>query len=538
MCLKVHGPWPMPVETAAVCQNLLPENSPYRLIGERLFDEFPERAYADLYSPEGKPAVSPVILAFVTVFQFLEKLADRPAAEGIRVRLDWKYALHLPLTYAGFDFSVLSEFRQRLLNHEAEGRVFETLVQAFRAQGLIKSRGIQRTDSVAILTKVRELSRLELVVETLRLAVRAMVNAAPDWSQSELPPSWEEHYASRFILQRHPETEKRDYEARIGADGQWLLNRLAQPDTPAVLRDLPAVHVLRTVWQQHFQTVGGQIVYRVADHYDGHAQIQTPHDPEARYSRKREFAWIGGKVQVTETDDEDHPHLITDIHATCSSHTDYEALPTIQARLQQRGCLPAQQYVDSAYVSGPNLATSSQKQIDLVGPVPTVISHQAKLPEGITTDQFAIDVARQQATCPAGRCVGAYAGWPGKLRFCFPPDVCLACALHARCCIGRGGRTVTVSPSYPLLQEARRRQTMETFKQVYRLHRSGVEGCLSALVRGQGLRVSRYVGNRKRQLQAVFTGAAANVKRAAHWLAGERPQRHHRPWNLATRATG
>jgi len=538
MCLKVHSPWPMPEDTAAVCQPLLPENNPYRLIGERLLDQFSEQAYADLYAPEGKPAVSPVILAFVTVFQFLEKLTDRPAAEGVRVRLDWKYALHLPLSYAGFDFSVLSEFRQRLLTHEAEGRVFETLVQAFRAQGLIKSRGVQRTDSVAILTKVRDLSRLELVVETLRLAVQAMVKAAPDWSQRELPPSWEARYAPRFILQRHTETEKQDYEARIGAEGQWLLNRLAQLDTPEAVRDLPAVQVLRTVWQQHFQAVNGQIRYTPTGHYDGHTQIQTPHDPDARYSRKRGFAWIGGKVQVTETDDVDYPHLITDIQATCSADTDYRALPAVQDRLHQRECLPAQQYVDSAYVSGPNLVASGQKEIDLVGPVPTVISHQTKLPEGITTEQFVIDVASQQATCPVGLCVSSYGGRPGKLRFRFPKDLCLACALHDRCCMGQGGRTVTVSPSYPLLQEARRRQTTDTFKQAYRHHRSGVEGCLSALVRGQGLRLSRYIGHRKRQLQALFTGAAANVKRAARWLAGDRPRRYHRPWNLVPAPTG
>jgi transposase len=537
MCLKVHSPWPMPGDTAGVCQALLSENNPYRLIGERLFNQFSEQAYADLYAPEGKPAVSPVILAFVTVFQFLEKLPDRAAAEGVRVRLDWKYALHLPLSYVGFDFSVLSEFRQRLLSHEAEGRVFETLVQAFRAQGLIKSRGIQRTDSVAMLTKVRDLSRLELVVETLRLAVQAVVKAAPAWSQRDLPPSWEERYAPRFILQRHTETEKQDYEARIGADGQWLLDRLAQPDPPEAVCDLPAIQLLRTVWQQHFQAVNGQIRYTPPGHYDGHTQIQTPHDPDARYSRKREFAWIGGKVQVTETDDENHPHLITDIRATCSSYTDYEALPRIQDRLQQRECLPAQHYVDSAYVSGPNLAASGQKKIDLVGPVPTVISHQAKLPEGITTEQFTIDVASQQATCPAGICIGASAGRPGKLRFLFPKALCLACALHDRCCLGHGGRTVTVSPSYPWLQAARRRQTTDAFKQAYRHHRSGVEGCLSALVRGHGLRASRYIGNRKRQLQALFTGAAANLKRAAHWLAGDRPRRYHRTWHLATPET-
>jgi transposase len=189
MCLKARPPWPMPAETAAVGKAILKEDSPYRLIGDRLFDRYSEYDYADLYSAEGKPGISPVILAFVSVFQFMERLPDRQAAESLRMRMDWKYALHLPLAYEGFDYSVLSEFRDRLLEHQAEGQVFEQLVQEFRSMGLIKERGRQRTDSIAMLMKVRRLSRLELVVETLRLAVGAILKADRSWGEALIPPS-------------------------------------------------------------------------------------------------------------------------------------------------------------------------------------------------------------------------------------------------------------------------------------------------------------------------------------------------------------
>ncbi len=187
MCLKAQRPWPMPTETAAVGAAVLKEDSPYRLTGDKLFDQLSDVDFADLYSAEGKPGISPVILAFVTVFQFMEKLPDRQAAEAMRMRLDWKYALHLPLTYAGFDYSVLSGFRDRLLAHEAEGRVFEKLVSEFRALGLIKERGRQRTDSLAMLTNVRRLSRLELVVETLRVTVGAILKADRAWGERVIP---------------------------------------------------------------------------------------------------------------------------------------------------------------------------------------------------------------------------------------------------------------------------------------------------------------------------------------------------------------
>jgi transposase len=511
MCLKVQEPWPMPPETERIGKAILKEDSPYRLIGEELFEKFHEQDYADLYSPEGKPGLSPVILAFVTVFQFMEKLPDRQAAESLRMRMDWKYALRLPLAYEGFDYSVLSEFR---------------------AMGLIQERGRARTDSMAMLMSVRRLSRLELVVETLRLAVGASLKAKREWAEQVIPPSWEERYGERFVLQRHKREEWEEHDKHVGEDGRWFLERVEGAGAPAEISSLPEVQVLKTVWAQQFREAQGKIVYQAGTSYDGHTQIQTPHDPQARYSRKRIQEWVGGKVQVTETEAEGYPHLITDIAGTCSSQTDYEALPEILQRLEDRECLPGTQYVDSGYMSGPNLAASRKKKIDLFGPACPVVSNQSKLPNGITTSQFEIDVEKQTATCPAGFCVEPNYGWKGKIRFHFPDEVCAGCSLRERCCTGKGGRTICVGLTYPLLQEARQRQKTEAFKEEYHQHRSGVEGCLSALARGNGLRVSRYTGNRKRHLQAVFSGSAANLKRVAHWLAGERPQRYHQPWGL------
>ena len=97
ICLKIQTPWPMPEETGRIGKRILEEHDPYRLIGDRLFEKWREEEFADLYSREGRPGYSPVILAFVSIFQFMERLADRQAAQALRMRLDWKYALHLPL---------------------------------------------------------------------------------------------------------------------------------------------------------------------------------------------------------------------------------------------------------------------------------------------------------------------------------------------------------------------------------------------------------------------------------------------------------
>ena len=153
-----------------------------------MYAKYRDEDFADLYPAEGQPGLSPVDLAFVTAFQYMEDIADRAAAEAVRMRLDWKYALHLPLEYAGFNFSVLSEYRARLVSHQAEGRVFEALLKDLEGLGLLKRRGRQRTDSLAVLTRVRELTRLELVVETLRVALQALLAVDPEWTRATARP--------------------------------------------------------------------------------------------------------------------------------------------------------------------------------------------------------------------------------------------------------------------------------------------------------------------------------------------------------------
>src|SRR5256885_710267 len=122
MSLKPQPSRPLPEELARLGAILLPSDSPYRLIGDQLYALYDNAAFADLYHAEGKPALPPVDLLFVLAFQALEDLGDRAAADAVRLRLDWKYALHLPLDHAGFNFPVLSDFRTRLLTHDAAAR--------------------------------------------------------------------------------------------------------------------------------------------------------------------------------------------------------------------------------------------------------------------------------------------------------------------------------------------------------------------------------------------------------------------------------
>jgi transposase len=523
MSLKPKPPRPIPEELARL-GHLIPQDSVYRLVGDKLFEQFQDADYVDLYHAEGKPAISPVLLSFVTAFQFLEKQSDRQAAESARVRLDWKYALHLPLDYEGFNFSVLSEFRDRVLEHGAEARLFDSVLAQLRGIGLLKRRGRQRTDSLAVLTKVRDLTRVERLVETVRLALQALLQEDEAWTQATVPPTWEEVYGQRCVLERLSEAERQALARRVGPDGQWLLERLQAEGAPAPLRDLPAIQVLATMWQQQFTIVEGELVGRGPGSYDGKTYIVTPHDPEARYSEKRGQGWTGYKLQVTETDDEDKPHLITDIAISSSVKTDYEALEAIQGRLEERDLLPRQQLGDSGYMTEDNLVASDKRGIDLIGPVKKDTQLQAHLPGGITLDQFQVDFDKLTAVCPAGQRATIGTSKGKRLVFRFSKAACAACPLRPRCCTGKGGRTLSYGRNHLVLQAARARQETQEFKTLYRQHRGGIEGCLSALVRGHRMRIGRYIGAAKIHLQALFTGMAVNLRHTARWLAGERPQ--------------
>jgi len=99
-----------------------------------------------------------------------DQLTDRQAADAVRTRIDWKYTLSLDLTDPGFNFSVLSEFRDRRLSNGAERRLFDLLLEQCRKRGWIKVRGKQRTDSTHVLAAIRTIRRLECVGETMRHA--------------------------------------------------------------------------------------------------------------------------------------------------------------------------------------------------------------------------------------------------------------------------------------------------------------------------------------------------------------------------------
>jgi len=251
-------PTPIPLvpdETARIARAAFPKGNPYLTLRDQFGLIFQDDDFVDLHSETGQPALAPWRLAWITIMQFRENLADRQAAEAVRARLDWKYLLALELSDPGFDFSVLSEFRDRLLTVQAEERLLDKMLVQCQAQGLLKSRGQQRTDSTHVLAAIRTLNRLELVGETLRAALNELACEAPEWLQSLAPLEWYERYARRIEDARLPreQSQRQTYAQTVGEDGFALLDALEDDGTPAGLRDLPVIDTLRRIWHRHYE---------------------------------------------------------------------------------------------------------------------------------------------------------------------------------------------------------------------------------------------------------------------------------------------
>ena len=188
MSLHPRRPDPIPDDTARIARAAFPAGNLYLRMRDALDVLYQDEGLGRLFPVHGQPAEAPWRLALVTLFQFAEGLSDRQAADAVRGRIDWKYALSLELTDPGFDHTVLSEFRSRLVEGRAEHLLLDRLLDRFRGLGLLKAHGRQRTDSTHVLAAVRALNRLELVRETLRHALDVLATIAPAWP-SPPPPA-------------------------------------------------------------------------------------------------------------------------------------------------------------------------------------------------------------------------------------------------------------------------------------------------------------------------------------------------------------
>ena len=541
----------VPAETARVARAAFRKGNLCLTLRDQLAELFTDQTFAALFASTGQPAESAGCLAWVTVLQFVEDLPDRHAAEAVRSRIDWKYLLGLELDDPGFDFTLLADFRRRVLAAGLEETFLDEILRRAQALGVLKARGRQRTDSTRILAAIRTLNRLESVGETLRHTLNELSRAAPDWLRSQVPAEWGLRYGRRFEQYHLPKTEsaRRALAETIGRDGYSLLAACYAPDAPDRVRTHPTVEVLRRVWLQNFYVESGgdlsggltaspaprrQVTWREADNLPPAAyRIQSPYDVDAHFSQKRDAGWIGYKGHVTETCDPDRPYLVTHVATTPATQPDSLALAQIQAALAAKALLPSEHLVDTGYTTAAGLVTSqTDHQVKLVGPVEPDSSWQARQAQGFELARFGVAWDQRTVTCPHGHasarwCERAHTKGRTRVDVTFAASDCRACPSRAVCTRGKGPRHLKLLSQAEHLawQAARQRQTTKDFKEQYAA-RAGVESTLSQAVRRCGYRATRYLGLAKTHLQHVLTAAAINLIRLADWF--ESPSHTHR----------
>ncbi len=526
----------IPEETIKVAKAAFPNGNMYVSLRDALGAIFEAETFQDLYPALGQPAESPGGLALITVMQYVEDLSDRQAAEAVRSRIDWKYMLGLRLEAPGFDFSILSEFRQRLLQGKAETLLLEKLLERCEGLGLLKGKKKQRTDSTHVVASVRALSLLELVGETMRRVLDEAARLAAEWLHQHMKVEWIKRYERRFDGYRLPTSraKREELAVAIGEDGFYLLQAMHGDTCPSALKTSPKVGVLQRIWIPQYYWCEGKVYWRTKEKWGqppAGKMIASPDDPEARYCVKRSTEWTGYKVHFSETCQADSPRLITHVETTPATVPDSKVTTRIQDALVAKDRSPETHLVDEGYMEMDLLVDSRHKGIDLVGPVPSSKTWQDRIEGAFDHTQFDIDWQHKQVTCPNGKrsmhC-SERKTWRGTPNFAFVFDNkdCLPCPVRKHCSRAKNvGRTLTLYPQeqYEAQQEARKRQPTEEFKKLY-AQRAGIESAISQSTRRTGVRSARYIGLARTHLQHTASAAALNFVRLFEWLRGERPK--------------
>ena len=531
MSLQPQPAFAIPEETRRVAHAAFPKGTLGLRIADELGSIYDDDQFASLFPTRGQPATSPARLAMASVLQYIEGLSDRQAAEAVRGRIDWKYALGLELTDPGFDHTVKSEFRSRLVQGQAELLLLDTLLDRCRELELIRQRGRQRTDSTHVLAAVRVLNRLERVGETMRAALNDLAVMAPDWLQALAPAEWYSRYGRRVENYHLPKTDAaREELARvIAADGERLLAAVDAATDQPELAQLPTVVTLRRVWAEQYTGEPGQLRWRaVKDMPSPAGLISSPYDTDARYSTKRGMEWVGYKVHFTESCDADRPRLIVNVETTPATTPDDNMIEEVHESEKGRDLLPGEHLVDKGYTDSLVLVTSlSAYGVTIVGPVAEDPSWQARAGAGFDKGSFVVDWEREVVTCPAGKesiswlpHTDRQSGMAFEARFARAD--CTPCPFRDQCTRSKQEpRIIGLLPreQHEALQAARREQETEGFRWRYAA-RAGIEGTHEQANRRCGLRRCRYIGEAKAHLQHLLTAAAINVVRLSEWWAG------------------
>lgn len=485
----------------------VPEGSFYGRMGKVSDVLFRDEELAEMYCPDnGRPSLPPSLMSGVMLLQFYDNVGDEEAVQRLQFDLRWKVALGLPLDFAGFDPSSLTIFRDRLRQFGKERYAFDRMVEVGREAGLLPPKVQVLIDSTHMLGAGATEGTYTLVRHGIRKLLRAMGYHLPQHRKklgSKLECYLESGYKPKLDW-ANPAARKEHLQELV-ADAHSVLE--------LALEHTEDEEVRGSGWMLS-KILGDDISFDEK----GQAEIGQG-VAEDRIVSVTDSTMRHGHKSSSQRFDGDKSHLVEEpltemllnmMVGPGNEHDGKKLSPAIDGVEQHYSMKVDRATGDGAYGTGDNRAEFDERGIDLISPLAESYGRLGK-------SHFQIDLENQKVTCPEG-CTTSKWRWVKDQkkrkvrRFQFPELACLNCPRHKEC-VGERKKSRTVMLHYheSHLIAARQRQKTEEFQVVYHI-RAKVERKIAEMV-NHGLRQARYIGQEKKELQALWTGAAVNLKR-------------------------
>ncbi|NIP28263.1 MAG: IS1182 family transposase [Phycisphaerae bacterium] len=516
-------------DTSFICEGLIPTESFYRKFREIVWPLIDDEMFASMYCLDnGRPPISPALLAMATILQFHKNLSDREMERACMFDIEVKYALGLKLDERPFDHSSLGDFRKRLLESGKQKEVFDRILQELVDQELVGKTEIQRIDATHVIADVAIPTMVTMVKKGVREVIKPLHKRHK-----------ETHKAISKLIdlsQYDRKTVNHDADGRLDMEKRQSLLVDVVHDAKTVLRQVENIEgdeilsrrvgLLKRILQEHITEEDGRPKEKNKKDKPPDLLV-SPVDPDARYGAKSvNKKFQGYKANVTETVES---RFITNITAMPGNKPDGRTMVQTVVEQEGHGLIPEKVVGDTAYGDG-----SYRKDLEKHGT--KVVAPQrlrnTKTRAVFPKSTFQYDEENQRLTCPAGETTSTYY-WDRtkEIRmFHFHLSKCSRCKLLRQCTRAKEKRrTVGIHAQHWQLIEAEQYNRTEQFKEDMKL-RPPIEGKLSELVRYHGMRRARYRGINKLGLQLYFTAAAVNLKR---WIKLEMNKMKPKPPELA-----
>ncbi|QPJ61640.1 MAG: IS1182 family transposase [Candidatus Nitronauta litoralis] len=496
-----------------VCDRIIPEDSFYRRFKEKINPLIKDKMFASMYCLDnGRPPISPALLAKATILQFHRNLSDREMERACAFDIEIKFALGLRLDERPFDHSSLGDFRKRLLEHEKEKEVFDKLLDKLVKEGLIGRNEIQRIDATHVIADIALPTMTVLVKKGVRNVLIPLKKKHPKLYQSLGKKITVEEYDHRKV--DHEVDGRLDFAAKekklveVVTDARTVLRKAESVKGDKNLSK--SVEMLKRILREHItEDENNQPKEKVRKEKPADLLV-SPVDPDARFGAKSKTKKFHGyKANITETV---NSRFITSVQATPGNKRDGSV--TVQSIEEQKPhrLKPEKLIGDTAYSDGGYRKALKEHGTELVAPLRIMNNiTRAVYPKSM----FDYDAKKNTLTCPAGVTIKqSFHDYQKDVRmFHFPLTKCGPCEHLSKCTKAKEKRRVVgIGPAHQELRDAEVYNKTDQFKEDMKL-RQAIEGKLSEMKRYHGLTRARYRGLNKMKLQCYFTAVAVNIKR-------------------------